>query len=258
MRSIRGGMGLGDALYVQAIARYLVQRGERLKVCTAWPDVFGPLGDRVQIEGFRRANVSILAHYSLRKKQAATTQFQDCCIEAGISGPVELRLDWRPPQGRIVEGLREDGRPVLCVQLPRNPMGRTDGFGAELLPNCRKIQAAIDAARGRALIVQVGSGAPLFRFSGIDVDLANKTTVSELIDIAAAADLFLGYPSFLLPLAESLAKPVLMVFSSRGLESRTLYVRLITPRKLLHSASSRAVIDSDTDQKIGEAMHALL
>lgn len=254
MRAIRGGMGLGDAIYVQSVARHIVNRGEKLQVCTSWPDVFKPLGEAVEFARFRRDRIDFLAHYSLRKRFTDTTQFDDCCIQAGIGAGVELRLDWPARPHR----LQADGKPILCVQLPRSPMGRTDGFGAELLPDCRKIQAAIDAVRGRVLIVQVGSGKPLFEFSGIDVDLANRTTVSELIDLASAADAFLGYPSFLLPLAESLGKPVLMVFSSRGLESSTIYVKQITPKKLLHLNLSKAVIDTDTDLKIGEAMNALL
>jgi hypothetical protein len=67
VRAIRSGMGLGDALYCQAVARYFVQRGERLKVCTAWPDVFRPLGDMVRLAPFQRSGIDILAHYSARK-----------------------------------------------------------------------------------------------------------------------------------------------------------------------------------------------
>lgn len=245
-------MGLGDAIYVQAVARHLVMRGERLKVCTAWPDVFRPLGDMVTFAPFTRQGIDILAHYSIRKPQQ-TTQFQDVCLQAGIQEPVELRLDWKP-----TTSIYFPRRPVICVQLPRTPMNRTDGFGKELLPDCRVIQRMIDEIQGRALIVQIGSGEPLFKFSGIDINLSNRTTVCELIDVALAADAFIGYVSFILPLAESLGKPVLLVWSARGLKCGTTYVRQITPEKLLHSKSSRYVLDTAPEQEVRDAVNALL
>jgi ADP-heptose:LPS heptosyltransferase len=143
------------------------------------------------------------------------------------------------------------------VQLPRTPMGRTDGFGKELLPDCRVIQRLIDGLRGKALVVQVGSGDPLFRFTGIDVDLANKTTVAELVDVALAANGFLGYVSFIVPLAESLGKPALLVWSSAGLKARQPYVRQITPRKVLHCKTSRHVMDDAPEQEVMESLNAI-
>lgn len=257
MKSIRGGRGLGDSIYVQAVARHIIKtRGERLRVCADYPDVFRPLEDMVELVPHRRTNIDYLAHYSARKS-LPTNQFVDCCQTAGIQEPVELRIDWTPTS-RIGEQMKEAGRPIVCVQLPRTPMARTDGFGAELLPDCRVIQRMIDALKGRALIVQVGAGAALFKFSGIDVDLANKTNVCELFDVALAADGFLGYVSFLVPLAEALDKPALFVWSSRGLRAGHPYVRQITPEKVLFKASSRHVMDNWSSDRIYEAVNAFL
>lgn len=257
MKSIRGGAGLGDALYVQSVARHLVRRGEMLQVCTKWPDAFRPLGDAVATAPFRRNNIDYLAHYSLRKRFPDTKQFEDCCIQAGVHGPVELKLDWRETSA-IGRQIKDAGRPILCVQMPRAPMGRLDGFGKELLPDFCVIQRMIDAVKDRALILQIGSGAPLFKFSGIDVDLANKTTVCELLDVAAVADGFIGYCSFIVPLAESLDKPALLVWSDKGLKSGNPYVRQITPEKVLFKPSSRHVVDMWPQAKIDEALHDLL
>lgn len=259
MKNIRGGMGLGDALYVQSVVRHLVGKGERLRVRTAWPEVFSQLGPAVATAEFTRANVQILAHYSVRKGIDGTTQFEDCCIAAGIKGPVELRLDWRPTGQELIHRIRSAGRPIVCVQLPRSPMGRKDGFGAELLPDCRVIQAAIDVLRQRALIVQVGSGVPLFEFTGIDIDLANQTSVSQLLDVASVADAFLGYCSFLLPLAESFDKPALLVWSSKGLRSAQTFIRRITPQKVIHKpATTQAVVDNWPRDRIMGAVDGFL
>lgn len=257
MRSIRGGMGLGDALYVQSVARHLVERGEELKVHTAWPDVFRPLGDKVTLVKFSRTGIHILAHYPTRKRFTHTTQFKDCCLVAGIEETVDLRLDWKPTNHELI-GKLQQGKPIICVQLPRAPMGRKDGFGAELLPDCAVIQKAIDRLHGRAVIVQIGSGKPLYRFRGVDIDLADKTSVSDLLDVASVASGFLGYCSFIVPLAESLSKPALLAWSRRGLRSGTLYVRQITPGKILHKPSSRYVMDDATNEQINEAADDLL
>jgi hypothetical protein len=259
VKAIRSGRGLGDALYLQAVVRHLVKRDRApLKVCCDWPDVFAPLGDMAHVVPFTRAGISVLAHYSARKGIAGSTQFEDCCIAAGIREPVEFRLDWQPKERELIHRLRRAGRPIVCVQLPRAPMGRTDGFGAELLPDCRVIQAAIDALKDRAQIVQVGSGVPLHRFKGIDVDLANQTSVAQLLDVASVADGFLGYCSFLLPLAESFDRPALMVWSSRGLRSGQMFVRRITPEKVIHKATTRAVVDNWPMAQVMERVDAFL
>jgi hypothetical protein len=244
VKSIRCGRGFGDSLYLQSVVRHLVGRGQRLRVKSDYPEIFLPLGDRVQVEAFDR-RADIVAHYVSRKAVSGTTQFQDCCISARIDEPVDLRLDWEVVNRGLVEKVRKPGRPILVVQLPRTPMGRTDGFGATLLPDCRAIQRLIDRAKPDHTVVQIGAGAPLFRFGGIDVDLANKTSVAETIDVASVADRFLGYCSFLVPLAESFAKPAMFVWSRRGLKDRMSFIRQITPAKVLHRATSRSVIDDE-------------
>ncbi len=133
-------------------------------------------------------------------------------------------------------------------------MGRTDGFGMELLPDCRAIQRAINRLRDRALLVQVGAGKPLYRFDGIEVDLADETTVSQLFDVATEADGALGYVSFMLPLCESLGKKTLLVWSHRGLKSRVGYIQQITPAKVVHRTDLvRSVCDGQADDIEGAA-----
>lgn len=255
--SIRGGMGLGDAIYLQSVARHFVETGYRPEVCTAWPDVFRPLAGKVDLSPFRRDHIDRLAHYSLRKREK-TDQFLDMCRQAGIREDVDLRLDWVPSSTRIADDLRGLGKPVVLVQMMREPMARTDGYGMELLPRRDALQAALDALRGQATLVLIGQGEPKERLNGIDVDLTNRLTVTGLIDLASRADAFLGFVSFIVPLAESFSKPALLVWSRRGLKSRTEYIRTITPEKILHRASSRYVFDDCPAGEIGEAARALL
>lgn len=240
MKTIRCGSGLGDSIYLHSVVRHLLRQGVALRVKSDYPEVFKDLP--VEVIPFVR-NAAITAHYASRKGIDGTTQFEDCCINAGITGPVEMKMEWTPGSEALIERLRAPGKPILVVQMPRAPMGRTDGFGAEIMPDCSVIQRHLDELKPTHTVVQIGAGAPLHHFTGIDIDLANQTTIRELIDVGYAADRFLGYCSFIVPLAESFGKPALIVWSRRGLNARSVYIRQITPRKILHAPTSRYVID---------------
>lgn len=248
--SVRAGMGLGDSLYLQSVARHFIENGQKVLACSEWPEVFRPLGDAVIVGHFTRSGVDKVAHYTMRKGTQGTSQFEDCCIQAGIKEKVDLRLDWKRADSSLVELAKSGGKLVVAVALPRNPMGRVDGFGAKLLPDCGVIQRLILELQGKAKIIQIGKGLPLYKFEGIDLDLANKTTVSELLDVASVADAFLGYCSYLIPLAESFKKPGLFVWSSKGLKDAKSFVRQIMPKKIIHRETSRYVIDDWDEARI--------
>lgn len=259
MIAVRSGKGLGDNLYLQSIVRHLTERGERVEVCTHYPDVFRPLAGKVTLSAWRRDRISRVAHYVERKTIKDTDQFVDCCIRAGITERIDLNLDWSPLNRSLVDLVWSQRKPVIIVQMPREPMGRTDGYGADLLPDCRALQRAIDHIGARATFVQIGAGEPLYRFRGIDIDLANQTTVSDLIDVAWAADAALGYCSFMVPLAESLRKPLFLVWSSRGLRSRNEFIRQITPGKIIHRPeTTRFAMDDAEDDELQRSADAFL
>lgn len=247
IQSIRGGSGLGDSIYLQAVCRYLLSKGHALKIHTNYPDVFRNLRGEYEIAGFSKININILAHYSMRRKIKGFSQFEDCCIEAGLKEPVELKLDWQATSNTIK-------KPYAVVGLPRSPMARTDGMGAELLPCMKAYQRIIDKLKAQGyLIVQVGAGEPLHKLQNIDVDLANQTSVSELIDVVSLSDFVICYPSFLVPLAESLDKRYVTLFSHRGLVSPKIFLRQITPDKVMHCKDlGRFVVDEgDIDAVFG-------
>ena len=245
MISIRGGSGLGDALYVQAIARHLVSEKRTVEVCNDWPDIFLPIKNKVTISPFRRKDITHLAHYASRRYAIGTTQFEDCCLNANITAPVDLRLDWKTQNVPLSFSLHKSGKPVVLVQLPRAPFARSDGYGMALLPDCRAIQRAINSLAGKAYLVQVGTGQALYKFDNIDLDLVGKTSVSDLIDAARCADLFLGYCSFAVPLTESLGKHSLLFWAQAGLRSRDQLIASITPKKIIHRQDLATVLMDD-------------
>jgi hypothetical protein len=255
MISIRGGMGLGDALYLQSVARHLVEQGHEVEACTPYGDVFRPLGDKVRVSPFRRNNIDRLAHYSRRRHARDTTQWDDICIEAGIPRTTDLRLDWKLADRKWLDHKRWG--PVVLVKMACHPFDRKDGWGVEFLPQCESIQSIIDVLGKHFVIVQIGSGVPAYQYRGIDVDLVNKTSVADLIDLASISGALVGQCSFLIPLAESLNKPALLVWAMAHEQSRHEVVRWLTPAKVLHKPSCRFIYDDTDAAAIARAADAL-
>ena len=256
MRRARCGAGLGDTLYLQGVLRVMSQT-EALIAMTDYPDVFSQLPNVTTLP-FYREGVEVVAHYNKRKYSEGTSQWQDCCIAAGISPDTPFKLDWQVQNKALVKQLKSLGNPILLVETLRSPMGRADNFGRELLPDGRLFQRIIDQARERYAIVQIGSGKDLFPFKNVDLNLANRTSVSDLLDAASVCDRMLGYCSFFVPLAESLGRPALFIWSSAGLVSGQQFVRAIRPEKVLHSPDSQYLIDNWRPEAITEKIDAFL
>lgn len=253
---IRGGSGLGDSLYVQSIARHYLMNGRPLVVRSSHPDVFRPLGLTV-IPFSRDRDGAIVAHYVQRKTELGTSQWQDVCISAGVPTTAQMQLDWKLINKSNADYFLDVRRPALAVLLPRYGMNRNDGFANDLLPNWKILDQLIQC---NAYKIQIGQGDPLFRFHGIDLNLANKTTVADLLDVSSLVDGFVGWCSFMLPLAESLQKPFFTLWSARGSRSREPFIRSLTPQKVIHRKDlSYHAIDDDPinriQQKFAEFMH---
>lgn len=236
---IRGGSGLGDSLYLRPICEFLVRNGHLVTACTNFPDVF--IGSGAMVEPFRRDRVDMIAHYVGGKNNPTTTLWQDLCNHAGVSVP--LRFDWTPRGGALLKRIRRgaNGRPVLLVHGGREPMGRRDKFGIELLPFEGAFNATI-AAIDDCFKVRIGRGDQLYPVA-CDLDLTNNTTVADVLDIAAVSAGVVSMCGFPVPLAEALDKPALFIWSSRGLASAHQFIKTVTPAKILSKGSSRFVVD---------------
>lgn len=258
MISIRGGSGLGDALYVQSVARHLVREGKRVEACCNWPEVFAPLGKAVMVTGFRRDGINVVAHYASRRGAPDTTQWEDVCLTAGIPTDTPLALDWPKPVDVHEVVAAAAGLPVIVFGMPRPPFARRDGYGVELLPKQAAMQSVLYELAKRAFVVQVGLGAPTFALDGFSLNLVNRIGVTQMIDLVAAADAVVGQPSFMVPLAESLEKPGLIVWARAGRHSRHEPVRQITPRKVIHRKDLlNSIWDDEHPPTIAIAANAL-
>lgn len=244
MITIRGGKGLGDAMYLRSAVELLLRTEPDVKehditVCCDYPQVFHGLF--VTVAAFRRTGINRLAHYSIRKGEK-TNQWDDVCIQAGLKAE-PMRITWSVRNKNLVDEVRRlaAGRKVILCHGGRIPMGRTDGFGAELAP----LKSGFDdvlRCLSDCYVVRVGKGNALYPLS-VGIDLTDLTTVSDLFDLAVLCDGIVGQCSYAVPLAEALDKPAIFVWSAKGLRSKTKYVQQITPAKILSKRSSLYVVD---------------
>ena len=249
---IRGGSGLGDALYVRAVGEYLISEGHPVTACSDYPGVF--VGSGIKVEPFRRDRVDRLAHYSARKGIVETNQWEDVCDSAGIER-IAFHVKHRIINAALVAGLRElaAGKPLVLVHGGRAPMARTDGFGKELLPKAEAFGAVLEALSD-CFLVQIGQGNQLYPLD-CDVSLNGSTSVTDLLDLGASCDGVVAQCSYAVPLAEGFDKPALFVWAAAGMNGKAhQYVKQITPRKVLSKASSRHVTDDCGSEQIKEAV----
>lgn len=244
----RGGSGLGDSLYLRAIVEALVARGEQVTAFSDWPDVF--IGSGARVEPFCRNRMDVLAHYVGGKSRGHTNQWQDVCGCAGVCAPLSIR--WEIQNPALVARVQElaAGRPVVLVHGGREPMGRKDGFGRELLPRQPAFERAL-ASLADCFLVRIGAAPDLYPLT-CHLNLNGGTSVADLIDLGASCDGVVAQCSFAIPLAEVFDRPFLGVWAAAGLRSSNTWVRLVTPKKVLSKPSSRAVIDDEAPADITE------
>jgi hypothetical protein len=256
MKRIRGGNGLGDALYVRAVAEYLLSKGERLQVCTRYPDAF--IGLDVSIAPFDRANIDILAHYANDKQKKGSTQWQDICSSSKING-APLHCDWEIRNTVLVHQLREaaNGRPIILAHGGKKPMDRSDGIGIEILPSKEAFDEVLYALSARCCLVKIGHGTDRVYDFDAEIDLSNKTSIPDLLDLFKACDGAVGQCSFIIPACEMFDKPLLCVWGSSVSFSPHWFVKAVTPEKILSKPSSRGVMDNVGKEKLREAARAL-
>lgn len=254
-RRIRGGSGLGDALYVRPVADYFARQSEAVQVLSFYPDVF--LGSGAQVLPFDRvAKVDTIAHYAPGRRNPDTTQWQEVCRSAGIAEPLPFRFGWRVQNEALVHQVRARAakRPIVLVHGGREPFGRMDQFGIELLPDPRGFEAALGALR-ECFLVRIGRGKQFYKIRS-DLDLYGETSVGDVLDLAWSCEGIVAQCSFAVPLAEAFDKPLLALWAARGLASKQRYISGLTPQKVLQGERSRHVVDDWPGEKIVEAARA--
>lgn len=243
---VRGGSGLGDSIYLRPIVDHLQRNGSQVTVMSHHPDVFiGTLATVIPVN--KAKPVDMIAHYTTERFNQGSTQWQDILRTAKLPPDLPLRFNWtvRNPELRDQIRKRADSAPILLVHGGRAPFGRTDGYGKAIMPRQDAFQTVLDVFAGR-FTVRIGKGEqyPLW----VSLDLSNKTSVSDMLDLATICDGIVTQCGFPVPLGECFDKPVLAVWSAKGLGARDPVVASVTPNKILCGPKSSYVVD-DWDQE---------
>lgn len=254
LTTIRGGRGLGDSIYLRPVVDYFMQQGCRMRVLTDYPEVFA--GSGASTQAFLRVRTQVIAHYVSGKEKAGSTQWEDVCSSARIPTSTPLRMKWNVRNPALVDDIASQagGRPIVLVHGGRMPMDRADGFGLELLPE-RETFDEILARLDDCFLVQIGKARSIYDLVS-HLNLNDKTTVFDLLDLAATCDAVVAQCSFAVPLAEVFDKPLLAVWGSKALDSRSAFIRATTPEKVLSSPKDRFVLDRWSSQTIREETNA--
>lgn len=251
---IRSGRGIGDSLYLRPIAEHLASEGHKVCALSDYPEIFD--GSGLAVAPFSRTKSTHVAHYTDTMEDQRTTQYRAMLRKAGITAEVPLRFAWTIKNTELAYRILNaaGGRPVVLVHGGRIPMERKDGFSLDLIPKHGHFSYTLNQML-ECYLVRIGKATNLYGLP-VNEDLTGKTSVSDLLDLASVSWGVVAQCSFAVPLAEVFNKPLLGVWSARGLVSKIVYLRTITPAKVLTSPRSSYVVDDWEFARIREAVRA--
>lgn len=233
--------GLGDAVYLRAVARHLVLRGHRVEVATPWPGIFDDLPVFVRRHSEGSGEFRHVAMCSCRIAHVqAMDHFTNACRRAGIDEQVDLEIGWRVRNTALVERVkrRAGDRPILIYQPIK--IARNDDQRA-LRPSPDALYGEIDPEMFRVKL-----GHPSFvndcPEAPCDLSLFGETSATDLFDLATVADRIVSEVCYLIPLAQALRKPLTAVFSKKAMESPNIRISMLNPRRLLHRPELARVV----------------
>lgn len=247
MINLNGSKGLGDALYVRAVARHLIwKEGKEVTVFTRWPEVFRDLPLKVKALGDvtgREDLHNVVSCGHCRVQQPASLDFFTlACRQAGIVDEVDLYIDWKIKDQNLVDGIRRQakGRRVFVYQSPKKSSGAEQ---EAMRPN----RAAFNRfVANHADCFRVRLGHPGFveddQDAPCELDLFGKVSVTDALDVGAGADLMFSDPSFITVMAESMGKRFTAMLSRRAETFPNIRARAATADRLFHNKNLLTVV----------------
>lgn len=233
MLALKSPKGLGDALYLRAIALHMLERGQSPVIHTLWPDAFSDLP--ITVKPISEEERSIQgAFYCLHcriPEPRAMDQFEMCCAQAGLVDPVDFKMGWKVRDTPLTREIKRIGKPILVYQPPKHAKNEEQEL---VSPRREAFNAFLDDSKyfrvriGSPKHVDAKCDAPF------DLDLVGKTSIHDAFDIGALGDVFFGEPSFLLVMAEAMDKPVTCMFTRRAQNSGHWRACNATAERIFH------------------------
>jgi len=229
---LNASKGLGDAIYLRAAVLHVL-KSEPVTVYTRWPEVFFDLPIKVRgIECIAEADDLRSVAYSMRAPMTEC-MFDARCRVAGLEPPIEMRLDWPIRNSALVDSVREQaaGRQVIVYQPQKVDL---------LSPAARPFRYAVAGLDG--FRVKIGRE-PYVTDDALpcELDLLNKTSVLDAIDLCASADRMFGELCWLMPAAECLGKPFKCIYSHRAMASDE-WIKNIDPQIMFRGSSKSEIL----------------
>lgn len=248
VRRLNGPKGLGDAIYLRALVLHLLAAGDTVEVYTSWPEVFVGLPITVErADGY--GDYGTLTHMTACMNCqvphiARLDKFTLACLQAGVSDPVELKLDWKVRNAALINDIvkRSDGRKIFLFQ----PLKIAHNIEQVLIAPHRLAYRKFVSDKSDHFRVKVGS--PEFIEANdhppSDYDLVGRTSVGDVFDIATHADLVFGDLNYLHILAQALDRRFVIMCSRRGLASNIKRVAGMRPDRFIQKPHlGHAILD---------------
>jgi hypothetical protein len=258
-KRIKCASGFGDAIYAYPIVRHLIESGkeEHITVMTDYHQIYdcAPFKDKLSFLRHSKDFAQYKISYCGRKYKAGTSQFQDVCMAAEVPTDLDFSIDWEIQNQDLINTIKKLARrkeaPICLISAPFKPFGRVDEFGVELTVNFKRMDDLIRRNRDKYFFVQVCKNVPEYALNNIDLNLAGKTTISDVLDIMSISDCSMGQIGHILPLSEVFKVPCLLFFSRKGLNCENRFISSITYDKIVHYKDIiKYCVDDETDVEI--------
>ncbi len=224
--------GLGDALYLRALALHLTECGEAVRVFTGWPEAFSDLPitvkalcDRTGEEDIRHCQYCL--HCRLPEVRKGS-MFEMACRQAGVFEDVALRMRWEVKNTALVKQVKRAaaGRPIMVYQPLKPAAGHEQKAMQPRADSFRRYVFKSDCFRVKLGILDDDVSS--------DMNLVGHTSVADAFDVVSAADLVFGEPCYLITLAQAMDKRYVCMFSNRSKTALQSRVREMTPARFFH------------------------
>lgn len=243
--AIKGASGLGDCVYAVSIAEYYSKEYDNIYVMSDFPVLFEHLPkvkcfkhkklNHIDLPDGRKKDIDKRFTYCGRKYTAGTTQFEDSYLSIHIKEKLEMNISWKVKNNELVDNIRKcaKDKKICILSAPYEPFGRDDEWGS-LLRIKPDIMQTIVNNRDDIYFIQVGNKYALHKISNVDLDLIDKTSVSDLMDLVCICDFGISQIGNLLPICECMNKKNFLIFAITGQNCGNKFIEAVTPEKCVH------------------------
>lgn len=247
--------GLGDAIYLRAVAEHLLSQGKQLKLWTRWRDIFSDLPVDIATDK-EMADLENKKDKPEHHKLNAVTACLHCrvpyimgldkftlaCLQAGIEEPIELKINWHTADYNLISTIKEkaNGKPIMVYQPLRK--GRTPDD--EVMRPKQEAFTAFINSKTDYFKIKLGHFDYLndSRNLACDLNFIDKTTPAEALDIVSIADLVVGENCYLPIVAQAMDRKFVLMMARAAAQSERPKVHGVLPHRMVQKPHLGKVI----------------